>query len=84
MLDDEFKDLKKNILKLELESLQNKNSQNKLQTKLLKLEVIKKKAEIRESKERALFFKSASKALDEKGLIFQLPPEPLPSNQVSY
>jgi hypothetical protein len=22
--------------------------------------------------------------LDEKGLIFQLPPEPLPSNQVSY
>jgi len=56
MVDDGFKDLKKRVLQLEIENLENKKSNNSLEAKILRLDVIKKKVEIKETKARAHFF----------------------------
>ena len=82
MVDDGFKDLKKRAIQLEIENLENEKSRNALKTKLLKLEVVKTRAEIKESKARTRFFTSAASAMEEKGLIFQLPPQEMSRDQV--
>ena len=82
MVDDGFKDLKKRVLQLEIENLENKKSNASIEAKILRLDVIKKKAEIKESKAWARFFKSAADAMKENKMIFQLLPQDLSNNQV--
>ena len=72
MVDDGFKALKKRALELEIENLENAKSDHSFKAKILKLEMIKIRAEIKESKARTRYFTSAANAIEEKGLVFQL------------